>query len=173
MYGRPEIIQDEFRSEVGELHYHVSDMIRYACDVADDLRAAAAGMITALCMATAREFRIVQGDTEYQTLIVWEKGPEGCSMSANSVVYARTFRNRGEAWGTLAGILARGDRETVSDFPGNQAGELRQAGALDYIVRALGNPGIVMVLDSSEPMSSSVDAFQLLFGGDPDLWREG
>lgn len=169
LYGDPGLIRDEFVNEVSQVHYRVSDMARDWRDVATDLRVAAAGMVTALCMSTAREFRIFQRGSCLQTLVVWAKGPEGWAMSADEVEYARTFRERGDAWETLAGILIRGEKESVRNWPGNQVEDLRVAG-LDGIIDDLSEPGTVMVLDSSEPMSSSPGAFTLLFGGSGEDW---
>lgn len=171
LLGKPSLILDEFRHEVDLIYYSVSDMRRPVCDVADDVRIAAARMVTALCMSRAREFRIIRDGSGNQTLIVWAKGEEGWPMSADAVEYVRTFRNCGEAWEALAGILVRGGRISIHDCPGNRASALRGTGQLEAVIDSLSEPGTVIVLEGSEAMSYSPKAFCLLFGGDVGDWK--
>lgn len=172
MTGTAAEIRQEFSEEVNMAYSRVGGGRRYACDIADDLRASAAGLVTAICRTSARRFRIVEDNGGMQTLVVLPKGVNSWNAAAaGNVEYVHVYQRRGDAWEALAGILGMGDEETVMDAEGNEADEYRENGTLTRLVDEMDDAENEDVLDDGGMESVGGRAFQLLFGGDEYDWR--
>lgn len=169
--GTAKGIRDEFSNEVRTVYNSVGGRRRFACAVADDLRASLAESVNVLCRTSARDFRIVENNGGFQTLVVWQKGVDRYSVAAaGNVEYVHVHQRRGDAWEALAGIIAMGEEQTVRDAEGNEADEYREAGTLGKLLAEMDDPENEEVV-SNCGMNIDSRAFQLLFGGDEYDWR--
>lgn len=164
MNGTSEDIREEFAREVSETYYHVADRQRLACDIAYDLRSAAAAMINAVVKSSVRDFVITENNGGFQTLVVWKKGYDYYTQAPEEgAEYVHVFQNRGEAWETLAGILGCGDDESMETWEGNEVGYYRDNGTLGDIVSEMCDEE--EIIDRTSGIGSSARGFALLFGG--------
>lgn len=171
MTGTAAEIRQEFAEEVRMIYRNVGDREHFAADIADGIRKACTEMLNTICRASARNFRITENNGGFQTLAVWPKGVNSWSLAgADNVEYVHVFQRRGDAWEALAGILGRGDDQTVMDAEGNEADEYREAGTLGRLIEEMDDPENDEVITDCG-MNDDSRTFHLLFGGDEYDWR--